>query len=152
MSFKATLANNQIETKTFHNIDNIYDIIALETGDVAPLKIDFTTGEISINNTVQTRIGQFFSAYAKPIQYTKATQFINATLAATALQQVYDIEEVEVKHTFCQTVIGYEYVVNNIKTKIELESDTEIQAITAMVTTTDLTTEEKYPTQYMRLY
>lgn len=141
MSFKAILRNNQTETKSFHNIEDIYDITVLETDDVAPLKIDFTTGEISINNTVQTRISQYFYSNAKPIQYRKVSHDI-------ILKELNDIEIV---HEWEEQYLGYEYTVGDIKTKIELVSNTEIQSIAAYITITDLETEQKN-NQVIRLY
>lgn len=141
MSFKATLSNNQTETQSFHNISNLYDITVLETEDVAPLKIDFATGEISINNTIQTRISEYFYPYAKPIQYRKVSHDII----------LVELGDIEITNEWEEQYIGYEYTANHIKTKLELCSNTEIQAISVMITITDLVTEEK-TNKVMRLY
>lgn len=139
MSFIATLKNNQIETQSFHNIGDIYEIITLETNDITPIKVDFTTGEIFINNVLQNRLETFFMPHAKPIQYRRVVQEIN----------MGQLDEVLCEWE--EQFLGYEYTQVDKKVKIEICSNTEINSIAAYITITDLLTSQK-ENRVIRLY
>ena len=135
--FKATLKNNTIETTTFRNIENIYDIVRLETEDVVPVVIDFTTGVIEVNHKVSPYISDYFKAGAKPIQYRKGYQDFNKSM--------------EVINEFEEQTVGYEYTGHFVKTKIEIVSNTEIKSVAAFIERTNLETQIK-ENNVVRLY
>ena len=179
--FTAYLNNGTIENKSFNNINDLNDIIRLETSDVAPVSIDFITGNIMVNNTIQTRINQYFAPNAKPIQYRKVVNYVGVYDYQYVLDNASDCKEKELLRNLLNNMdlseeeiinvqkfveefygeipfkdyeeqtIGYEYTIGNTKTKIEVTSNQEIQAVTAKITVTDLISEEKQ-NRYVRLY
>lgn len=135
--FKAILKNGQTETESFRNIEDIYEIEELSSNDVAPIKILFETGEIFVNNKCVERLYTLFHANAKPIQFRKAVDCVD--LSTGSIVESYE-----------EQYIGYEYTVDNDKVKIEIYSNIEIKCVAAMITTTDLRTNQKSE-RHMRL-
>lgn len=179
--FTAYLKNGEIENKSFANINDINDIERLETNDVALVTIDFISGNIMLNNTLQSRISQYFAPNAKPIQYRKVVNFVGVYDYQYVINNGIDCEEKELLKQFLNNIdigeqqivrvqkyvedfygcipykdyeeqtIGYEYTLENSKTKIEITSNQEIQAVSAKITVTDLMTQQKQ-VRYIRLF
>lgn len=180
MSFKAYLENSFIEEKSFHNIKDLSQITRLECNDIAPILINFETGEIFVKNKLVVRLAEHFMAHAKPIQYRKVIEEIglydyeklyeNAILNAP--DKVYLFEEAlrnptqkayENLNAYCSTLfdsiptkayeeqtIGYEYTRATQKTKIEITTNLQTRGVVGHVTLTDLVTKQKKDS-YMRL-
>lgn len=180
MSFKAYLSNGVIETKSFHNIKDLSEITRLETSDVAPVLVDFTTGEIFVNHKIAHRLAQCFMPAAKPIQYRKVMEEVGIIdyealyeeAKISAPDKVYLFENAlknptqetyDLLNTYCcslcetiptkkheEQTIGYEYTNNTQKIKIEVTSSLELKSVVAHVTLTDLNTKQKTDS-YIRL-
>lgn len=154
MSYQVEVNHKLIPNPNFKEL-TLQDITKLYTEDVAPLEIDFTTGEIKLNGEPVRRLYEYFKAYAKPIQYRKVINVIGvydfksirevvedenhkALLSRAEAFEALNEEETALLLKICQEVagelpqasyeeqiIGYEYTENDEKVKIELISNKE---------------------------
>lgn len=139
MSFIATLNNGTIESKSFKNIDDIYQIQTLETDDFAHVRIDFETGEIFVEGGCVKALREYFMPHAKPIQYKKVVQDINMAQLDEVLLQ------------WEEQFIGYSYKTDKTRVKLEICCNEEIKSVAAFIEIIDIETNEKQ-NKVIRLY
>lgn len=182
MSYQLYLNHELIPNPNFKTI-NLVDVTKLTTEDVVPVEIDLVTGDIFINHEPVRRIREYLAPGAKPIQYRRVVSVLGV-YDFKAIKRVVDsqyhelltkaeegealtIEELESleqicraiagelpQHNYEEQILGYEYTVGDMKTKLEIISNNEpeVMSVVAKITLTDLTARETYEPIYKRLY